>query len=348
MTCLIKNQEYRTLQKKSGIPDDKFYDICSKYADEHDGRLPELDEIDGANSEQAIKSELGLNKFDTITEEELLHKTRTESVEAANAAINKTYKDRNTEIVKLPNSVMVLSQPMPPLYNAQFRQDFIPINRNSAPGFFSASINRLLTKYGYQLKEVNGKQVNEMGIEPTAKAFILNGDIYVNTDIATIDSPVHELMHIMLGSLRFDAPELYASLVNSAESFQDYAYWTQQFPNRTRMDVNEEIFVEQLALFLTGQYSAINNLSGENLYQIKRSLYRMLDILLMGDVSTKIIDEATIVQMPLRMIANWVQSSLMENEYPCTINPKNALLNRKLANLKSSLLKSGDLIEQCI
>jgi hypothetical protein len=44
-------------------------------------------------------------------------------------------------------------------------------------------------------------------------AFIYNGDIYVNTDIATIDSQVHELMHIFLGSMRFKNPELYMELV---------------------------------------------------------------------------------------------------------------------------------------
>jgi hypothetical protein len=48
-----------------------------------------------------------------------------------------------------------------------------------------------------------------------ASAFIYNGDVYINTDIASIDSKVHELMHILLGSMRFKNPELYFELVQT-------------------------------------------------------------------------------------------------------------------------------------
>ena len=34
-------------------------------------------------------------------------------------------------------------------------------------------------------------------------AFILDGNIIVNSDIASVDAPVHELMHVLLGSLKF-------------------------------------------------------------------------------------------------------------------------------------------------
>jgi sulfur carrier protein ThiS len=48
-----------------------------------------------------------------------------------------------------------------------------------------------------------------------AVAFIYNGDVYINSDVATIDSKIHELMHILLGAMRFKQPELYSEIIQS-------------------------------------------------------------------------------------------------------------------------------------
>jgi hypothetical protein len=48
---------------------------------------------------------------------------------------------------------------------------------------------------------------------PAAQAFILNGNIYINTDSATIDAPIHGQLHLFLGSIRFGNPNLYFQLV---------------------------------------------------------------------------------------------------------------------------------------
>jgi len=42
-----------------------------------------------------------------------------------------------------------------------------------------------------------------------SKAFIYNGNIYVNIDNATIDSPIHEMLHILLGSMSRYNPSLF-------------------------------------------------------------------------------------------------------------------------------------------
>jgi hypothetical protein len=42
-----------------------------------------------------------------------------------------------------------------------------------------------------------------------AKAFIYNGNIYVNIDNATADSLVHEMLHILLGSMSRNNPSLF-------------------------------------------------------------------------------------------------------------------------------------------
>jgi len=46
---------------------------------------------------------------------------------------------------------------------------------------------------------------------------VKNGNIYINIENSTMDTKVHELMHIFLGGIRYSNPELYFSLVNQVE-----------------------------------------------------------------------------------------------------------------------------------
>jgi hypothetical protein len=62
---------------------------------------------------------------------------------------------------------------------------------------------------GINIESISVSRMKQEGIldaipdAASAAAFIFNGNIYVNSDVATIDSKIHELMHILLGSMRF-------------------------------------------------------------------------------------------------------------------------------------------------
>jgi hypothetical protein len=66
-----------------------------------------------------------------------------------------------------------------------------------------------------------------------SKSFILNNNIYVNTDLATLDSPIHEILHLLLGSIKFQNPDLYTDLVKVASQFGNYNKIAKLYPNRT-------------------------------------------------------------------------------------------------------------------
>lgn len=346
--CLIKNKEYRALQQRSGIPDNKFYDICSAYANEHQGRLPLLDEIEEANSESFIRESLQLPETNQITAQNLLQKTNTTSIPEAVSYLNRTYRDKDISVTELPSTLILNMQTKPKLYGVDFRSDFQPIKSGDDVTFFQNSIEKLLQNYGYSIKQVTTRDLVNLNIPQNTKACILNGDILINTDQATIDSPVHEILHLFLGSLRFENADLYFSLVNQAETFPLYKEMARQFQGRARADINEEVFVEELAYYLAGMDSVLSKLPLETLYQIKHNIKYMLDTLLLGDVSVNQLNEDMLWSAPLRMIGNFVQSSTMENRYPCALNPRNAMLHRQLANLREQLLKSGELVEHCI
>jgi hypothetical protein len=82
------------------------------------------------------------------------------------------------------------------------------------------------------------------------------------------DSPIHEMLHIFLGSMSRFNSNLFYKLVSSVEQLPDYEYRSKFFPNRTRSDINEEIFVEELAKYLTGNSSLFDNLNNNILNQI--------------------------------------------------------------------------------
>jgi hypothetical protein len=41
---------------------------------------------------------------------------------------------------------------------------------------------------------------------PNGYVFEYDGEIYINVDRASVDTPIHEMMHLLIGSLRFSNP----------------------------------------------------------------------------------------------------------------------------------------------
>jgi hypothetical protein len=69
-------------------------------------------------------------------------------------------------------------------------------------------------------------------------------------DVAKLDAPIHEMSHLLLGSVKYQNPNLYQELINTSEKFPMYNQLIKNYPNRTKSDVNEEIFVTEFSKFL--------------------------------------------------------------------------------------------------
>ena len=169
--------------------------------------------------------------------------------------------------------------------------------------------------------------------------------MYVNTDIASIDAKTHELMHILLGSLRFKQPELYSELIQTVTELPNIQELAQAYPNRTQSDILEEVFVSEFSKHLMGVDNYISNLDSDVLYQIHYNINRTLDSILMGDNSTAAIDDEVLYGSSLKEVAKMVNSSTMVNTRHGFL--EDALIHRVLANVKQELLEKGDLIEEC-
>ena len=237
------------------------------------------------------------------------------------------------------------------LFNRQNNNIYDPIPNGYL--VFTNALNKLASLYGIKFNDITDAELNSdkwKGIisDPSSvNAFVYNGQIYINIDRANLDAPIHEMMHLFVGSIRFQNPNLYTQLINLAESFNNYSKLAEQFKGRTRNDINEEIFIQEVSKYLVGLPSNISNLSSNLQYEISYNVKRLLDTILMGQDSVKTLSDDRIFSLSLNQIAQEVKSSIASNNFHGTLNVENSELHRKLNNIKSDLFNQGLLEEYC-
>lgn len=350
MKCINKSsREYRSLLEQSGLSDFELSAQVGDFIEKH-SRFPHLDELVGVNSENFIREELKIRKSDDTTKtEEVLSATNSETIEDAIVTLNSKFRDKEIEISDFGGRSKFWITPRPSTTINPTPKNEIKENVNNMV-YFNSVIDKLQDLYGIKIIPITNKELssdewqNVVGVNQV-KAFVYNGNIYVNTDIATIDSPLHEMLHILFGSMKFQNRELYSQLVSQSINFDSYQEIAQQYPNRTQEDLNEEIFITELSKHLVGIPSSIDQLSDEQKYEIFYNVNRTLDTILFGDVSVNAIPHRDLYQLSLKSVAEIVNSAAMTNNFRGSMDA--ATLHRLLANKKSELIKEGELKEEC-
>lgn len=197
-----------------------------------------------------------------------------------------------------------------------------------------------------------------------AGAFILEGKIYVNTDRANISSPLHEMMHIIMGALRSSNYNLYSSLLDKIATLPGFnERFRNVLTNRTLSDAKEEAFVEFIADSLSGVFSSedfdINNLlkSSDFFSNYLKVLDSSLELELqtLPDNISEVLSKK-LSSMPIEKIVTEFNSLLVDagNKKFSLFTGKNtseAFKNRNITNIKTSLLNSKNpntqLLEKC-
>jgi hypothetical protein len=94
--------------------------------------------------------------------------------------------------------------------------------------------------------------------------------------------------------MRFKNPELYMKLVQTAEMLPNFEDIAINYPNRTKADILEEVFVEEFGKYLAGEPSEFSNFDNDTMYQIHYNITRTLDTILMGDNTTAALEDGTL------------------------------------------------------
>lgn len=345
--CLIKNSEYRTKLAQSGIPELRFYSFANAFVAKH-GRFPNLDEIPHANSTKHVQETFKINKYNSASTKNILNITQTTNIQDANIILNDTYNDLEIKLLPLNEEVIVDITKRPSEYQVE-EKEISEVSENLNSGvIFNQIFDKLRTLYGIELIPITEKELATWENMPEVKsvsAFVHEGKIYINTDISDIDAPIHEMTHILLGSIRFKNPQLYQDLISIAESFPGLQKFISNNPNRAYSDILEEFFVEEIAKYLAGVGSQINMLDNNVKYELHYNIKRLLDSALMGQYSVKSINDNSLYKMSLSELAKLVNSQLLEFNSMSSLD--DATLHRMLGNVKEELIEKGDLKEEC-
>lgn len=357
--CLNRNSvEYQTRLKMSGLSEFKFNAFASNFVEKF-GRFPELDEIPGANSKPYIKNALDIKEVEgenVSKNDKILQYTNTSTISDANKKLNNTYRDLEIQITPLTEKSILSIKERPSKWKGLY-EGGISVDQEVTPqrnvGVLNNILERLANLYGIEFKGISNAELaspewaDKVADAKTTNAFIYNGDIYINTDNMRIDAPLHEMMHLILGSLKFSDPSLYNSTIELMESIPDYNNRTQIYKDRTRSDINEELFVSEFSRYLTGQSSAIRKLDKKVLNKIFYNMNRVLDSTLFGQQSVATMDSVELFNSSLIQLSEYLGSALTNNSYSGSLDVNSAEVHRILANVKSDLLKTGDLKEFC-
>lgn len=347
--CLIKNTEYRTKLAQSGIPEFSFYVFANQFVNKY-GRFPNLDEIPEANSSQYLKDTIHINKNGSAKVDDILGSTGATTVEEANIILNDQYSDLEIDIMPLNTEAIVDIQNRPSEYAPREVFDYEIDQTPNSGVVFRQIFDKLHRLYGIEIIPTNNKELASSKWQniPDVKnvsAFVYQGNTYINTDLANVDAPIHEMTHMLLGSIRFKNPELYEELISMAEQFPNIEQMAMSYPNKTLHDVYEELFVQETSRYLAGMSSELDVLDNKIKYELHYNIKRLLDSALMGQYSVKSFDESELYNMSLKQLATVMQSMLLN---PVQLGSMDdAALHRVLANKKSDLMKKGDLREDC-
>lgn len=349
MICINKNlEEYQTQLSRSGISDSEYESYAAYYLENY-GRYPHLDEIPNANSEKYLKDNLKV--YGETTNFVKLKDVQSFILESTPQRIqqklNSIFRDKEIELIQFDDNTSIIKINNRPSKYKKVEDLNFDINNPNSFTFFVDGLYKMADLYGINFKMITDEQLK---LDPykklhatDAKAFVYNGDIYINVDQASVDSPIHEMLHLLVGSMRFTNSESYSKLLETVQKLPEFNFLLKQFPNRTINDVSEEILVDQVSKLLTSKESILKD---ESLYDIFYEIRRNLDTLLMGNKSVANVDVNDVIKSSILELGKLVQSKRLLNNYSSHLD--DAQVHRLTNNIKSDLMSKNELEQVCV
>lgn len=379
------SQKVQTLQEMSGLSDFSLKSQIRHYTQLHNGRLPNLDELDGSDSRSYLQKTYNIKakksqKISDLAKKVLGEKYQKTDIQTTVSDITHKLNNIFTDLILIPHiygkNVGFEIQRRPTINYSEPVDTYI-LNRGSAGNVLNSILDKLNDLYGIKvntfklgntklLQKLRQRTGNYNYSLDGINGFIYNGEIYINAKLSEQDADktkVHELLHLIVGSIKFTNPSVYNNFVGLAsqytDQFQKFIYKEfgkeidlQTLP--TLSDYQEEFVVEELAKYLSGMTDSILNKNPFNdeekakdlRYQVLYNMNRVLDTAFMGDYSVKSIPPANLYTMTLGDVMDVINSVYVKNS-----NFKNLVQqsqqHRILANKKKQLVNDNKLILKC-
>lgn len=202
----------------------------------------------------------------------------------------------------------------------------------------------LVEKYGVVINFVNNFQVAQVaGTSETTAAFVYNGEIYINTDKATIEEPLHEFLHLVLMTLKSNNPDNYYTLVRSVESHPLFKQTSRLYEGEINIEILEETFIK----LLTSTFK--HRIKNEGIFSeeiFNKTINESIQELLHLEESIEEEDTMDLLTNPIGEIMTMFGTSLM-GEPEGLIDNKSILKMLEYSSVIKDLLEEGNLIEDC-
>lgn len=351
-SCVIKDKKFRKLQERTGV-DEKTLSVLVASSIDMKGRMPEVDEVFMSNSLPSMVKDFDMKEYSngryTVTSTTIGLDSK-ENQDAASSRLNNEYKDYETKVIfNGKNSIVIPT--MRPINSSLIEIDSIG-NTKATPNMLESMIAKANNLYGMNIRTFNSENEDEMPFfnDPSysggKNALIYGGEIYVNTDIASVDAPIHEMMHLILGEMKFNDPEMYKNMVSQAKDFPAWGFMRGTYLYDMAMeDALEEVFVQEAARYICGMESSISRMKLSERSKLEYNITRMLDTLVFGVKSVRTEGFYSLSGKSLLDLCDMMGSAISKMRDKGDLT--GAAQNRMLANMKSDLIKRGLLKEIC-
>lgn len=352
-SCPIKtNPRYQQLKRMSGVDED-LLDVVVMTSQDANGRYPELDEIPGADSSPVLIKSFGLEEGKTAFYGNISDIAPDGDIRKASAKINSTYRDLETKVTKFADRAVVSLTRRPGFEQVEGPFHVDTFSSNAKQKTVLGSIAEKLDKqYGFGVHVFNEEEapfIPELeNVDWQSKnAFVFNGEIWINTDNAHLDAPIHEMMHLLLGEIKYNDPELYNYLVGSLADTADYRMARKfMLADYAERDAQEEYFVTEASRYIAGYDTPLRRLEKARRSKLDYDIFRMTDTVFMGVNSAHQLGIEELGNMSIVELCQRLGSAIMNRRV--SFGGDLGYSHRIAASQKRELIREGRLEENCV
>lgn len=199
-------------------------------------------------------------------------------------------------------------------------------------------------KFGVKINIIKNSDVAKFG-DPElfkASAFVTKNEIYVNIDKASIAEPLHEMLHLVMATLKNNNPDNYYRIVNSVQYHPIFKQVAGSY-----LEINTELLEETFIKLFTLTFR--NNILKAGVFNeeefeiaIKNSITDMLNL----EESLDWEDSFSLMRKPIRDILTEFGSSLLANE-ESLLDKSSVYTMFDIADTIRELLETGKLEQKC-
>lgn len=199
-------------------------------------------------------------------------------------------------------------------------------------------------KFDVKVHILNAQQIMDMPqISENTKAFIKDGEIYINGSLATAEDAIHEYTHLFLGVLKSRNFPMYQQLLQKVANDKKSSYTRKEikrlYGNISETDLQEEIFAKRFSEHLAGKNKDVIFKEAEQ--QTNNQIKTIFNLASEEDFNT--LYKGNIYNIFNRFSSDIRKEVNMHNDLDFSVGT----VYRKASNWINEQIKSGQIIEKC-